>query len=70
MGRQVNSRSIHHDTLADRMHKSVPSLDTVLDRNNFSDPLTAVPCALSATFHSVIGSFLGAIWRLRPPRTN
>jgi hypothetical protein len=29
-------------------------------------PLTALPCAISATFHSVIGSILAGIWRLRP----
>lgn len=40
-------------------------LGTVLARNNFADPLTAVPCAISATFHSIIGSFLAGIWRLR-----
>jgi BASS family bile acid:Na+ symporter len=31
-------------------------------------PLTALPCAISATFHSVIGSLLAGIWRLRPAR--
>jgi BASS family bile acid:Na+ symporter len=29
-------------------------------------PLTALPCAISATFHSVIGSMLAGIWRLYP----
>lgn len=43
-------------------------LGTVLARNNFADPLTAVPCAISATFHSVIGSFLAGIWRIQPPK--
>jgi hypothetical protein len=27
-----------------------------------------VPCAISATFHSVLGSILAGLWRLRPPR--
>ncbi|HMP82746.1 MAG TPA: bile acid:sodium symporter family protein [Verrucomicrobiota bacterium] len=31
-------------------------------------PDSALPCAISATFHSVIGSILAGIWRLRPPR--
>jgi predicted Na+-dependent transporter len=31
-------------------------------------PLTALPCAISATFHSVIGSLLAGVWRLRPVR--
>jgi len=28
-------------------------------------PLAALPCAISATFHSVIGSVLAGVWRLR-----
>jgi len=43
-------------------------LGAVLARRHFSDPLTALPCAISATFHSVIGSILAGIWRLRPPK--
>jgi BASS family bile acid:Na+ symporter len=43
-------------------------LATVLARRHFVDPLTAVPCAISATFHSVIGSFLAGVWRLRTPQ--
>lgn len=31
-------------------------------------PSAALPCALSATFHSVIGSVLAGIWRLRTER--
>lgn len=43
-------------------------LGVVLARNNFTDPLTPVPCAISSVFHSVIGSLLAGLWRLRPPR--
>jgi BASS family bile acid:Na+ symporter len=43
-------------------------LGVVLARKHFADPLTAVPCAISATFHSIIGSFLAGIWRLKPVR--
>ncbi|MBI4664301.1 MAG: bile acid:sodium symporter family protein [Verrucomicrobia bacterium] len=42
-------------------------LGVVLARKHFVDPLTAVPCAISATFHSILGSFLAGIWRVRPP---
>jgi bile acid:Na+ symporter, BASS family len=43
-------------------------LGVVLARN-FKDPVTgislaAVPCAISATMHSVIGSLLAGIWRV------
>lgn len=44
-------------------------LGVVLAQRNFPTlPATATPCAISATFHSVIGSFLAGLWRLRPPR--
>jgi BASS family bile acid:Na+ symporter len=41
-------------------------LGAVLARQHFADPLTALPCAISATIHSVIGSIMAAWWRLRP----
>jgi BASS family bile acid:Na+ symporter len=40
-------------------------LGTVLAQRHFADPLTAVPCAISAVFHSVIGSVLAGWWRWR-----
>jgi BASS family bile acid:Na+ symporter len=40
-------------------------LGAVLARSHFADPLTALPCALSATVHSVIGSVLAGWWRWR-----
>lgn len=40
-------------------------LGVVLARQNFADPLTAIPSAISSLFHSLIGSFLAAIWRSR-----
>lgn len=39
-------------------------LGVVLARGHFADPLTAVPCAISSVFHSVIGSVLAGWWRL------
>lgn len=41
-------------------------LGVVLARKHFADPLTALPCAISAVFHSVIGSVIAGWWRLRP----
>jgi len=42
-------------------------LGVVLARRHFpAEPLTAVPCAISAVTHSVIGSLLAAVWRLAP----
>jgi bile acid:Na+ symporter, BASS family len=45
-------------------------LGVVLAKKHFADPLTgislaAVPCAISSVFHSVIGSVLAGVWRLR-----
>jgi BASS family bile acid:Na+ symporter len=41
-------------------------LGTALAQRHFPDPLTALPCAISATVHSVIGSILAAVWRMIP----
>jgi BASS family bile acid:Na+ symporter len=38
-------------------------LGVVLARQNFADPLTAAPSAVSSLFHSLIASVLAAIWR-------
>uniref|UniRef100_A0A7S3QN71 Bile acid:sodium symporter n=1 Tax=Dunaliella tertiolecta TaxID=3047 RepID=A0A7S3QN71_DUNTE len=43
------------------------TLGAVLASLHFSDPLVAVPCAISACCHSVIGSLLAAWWRDRTP---
>jgi BASS family bile acid:Na+ symporter len=43
-------------------------LGVVLARRHFVDPLTAVPCAISSVFHSVIGSILAGWWRWRDRR--
>lgn len=42
-------------------------LGAVLARLHFADPSTALPAAVSATFHSVIGSALAAWWARHPP---
>jgi len=42
-------------------------LGAALARAHFTAlPLAALPCAISATFHSVIGSVLAGYWRMRP----
>lgn len=43
-------------------------LGAALAQNNFPQlPTAPVPCAISAVFHSVMGSMLAAVWRLRTP---
>src|SRR5690606_28105071 len=41
-------------------------LGVVLARRHFADPLTAVPGAISAVCHSVLGSLVAGYWRWRP----
>jgi len=41
-------------------------LGAVLATKHFADPATALPSAISATIHSIIGSMLAARWRHRP----
>ncbi len=43
------------------------TLGAVLASVHFAaDPLVAVPCAISACTHSVLGSLLAAYWRGKP----
>jgi len=41
------------------------ALGVVLASAHFADPLVAVPCAISATVHSVMGSALAGYWKHR-----
>jgi BASS family bile acid:Na+ symporter len=40
-------------------------LGVVLARQNFVDPMVAIPSAISSLCHSLIGSLVAAIWRRR-----
>jgi BASS family bile acid:Na+ symporter len=42
-------------------------LGAVLARQNFADPLVAIPSAISSVFHSVIASALAAVWSRTAP---
>lgn len=42
-------------------------LGAVLSRNNFADPLVAIPSAISSLMHSLIGSVLAGFWRNSDP---
>ncbi len=44
-------------------------LGVVLAKSSFPQmPAAPTPCAISAVFHSVIGSILAGIWRAMPPK--
>ncbi|MGB8331440.1 MAG: hypothetical protein WCE62_15045, partial [Polyangiales bacterium] len=42
-------------------------LGAVLAQAHFANPLTAIPSAISAITHCIIGSALAAWWSRRPP---
>jgi len=69
------ARLLRHDTqvcrtIAIEVGMQNSGLGVVLARTSFPNlPAAPIPCAISATFHSVIGSVLAGIWRLRPPPT-
>jgi BASS family bile acid:Na+ symporter len=44
-------------------------LGVVLAKRHFASPLAPVPCAISATFHSIIGSACAAWWRMNQAKT-
>jgi bile acid:Na+ symporter, BASS family len=70
----ISSRLLRCDELTSRtisievgMQNS--GLAAALATKHFANlPLATLPCAISATFHSVIGSLLAGFWRLRPAR--
>lgn len=66
-GRFVGFNATDRRTLSIEVGMQNSGLGTVLAQRHFADPLTAVPCAISATFHSIIGSLLAGIWRLGAP---
>jgi BASS family bile acid:Na+ symporter len=46
-------------------------LGAVLAKSSFAHlPAAPTPCAISAVFHSIIGSLLAGMWRAFPPKTN
>ncbi len=45
-------------------------LGVVLARQNFVDPLVAIPSAISSLFHSLIGSLVAAYWRWSASRAD
>jgi bile acid:Na+ symporter, BASS family len=66
--RMFGGETATHRTISIEVGMQNSGLGVVLARQHFADPLTAVPCAISSVFHSVIGSLLAAIWRFRSPK--
>jgi BASS family bile acid:Na+ symporter len=58
---------INRRTISIEVGMQNSGLGATLARQHFTSlPLAPLPCAISATFHSVIGSLLAGLWRWRP----
>ncbi len=66
-GRLLLRRELAARTVAIEVGMQNSGLGVVLAQQNFANPLVALPCALSALFHSLVGSVAAAIWRATPP---
>ncbi len=64
-GRLLLGRELAARTIAIEVGMQNSGLGVVLAQQNFANPLVALPCALSALFHSLVGSLAAAIWRAR-----
>ncbi len=64
-GRLVLRREIAARTVAIEVRMQNSGLGVVLAQQNFANPLVALPCAISAVFHSLIGSAAAALWRTK-----
>ena len=64
-GRVVLRREIAARTVAIEVGMQNSGLGVVLAQQNFANPLVALPCAISAVFHSLIGSAAAALWRTK-----
>ena len=67
-GRLLLGRELAARTVAIEVGMQNSGLGVVLAQQNFANPLVALPSALSALFHSLVGSLAAAIWRATPPR--
>ena len=62
-GRLFLRRELAARTVSIEVGMQNSGLGVVLAQQNFASPLVALPCALSALFHSLIGSLAAAFWR-------
>jgi len=68
VSRFITKDKITSRTISIEVGMQNSGLGVVLARQNFADPLVAIPSAISSLFHSLIGSFLAAIWRIERGR--
>ncbi len=63
--RILRRSEIEARTIAIEVGMQNSGLGVVLAGQNFANPLVAVPSAISSLVHSLVGSVLAGIWRLR-----
>lgn len=63
LSKLISKNEIASRTISIEVGMQNSGLGVVLARNNFSDPLVAIPSAISSLFHSLIASILAGIWR-------
>ena len=61
--RMITGRLLTARTISIEVGMQNSGLGVVLARQNFANPLVAIPSAISSLFHSIIGSLLAALWR-------
>ncbi len=64
-GRYWLKRESESRTVSIEVGMQNSGLGVVLAQQNFSNPLVALPCAISAVFHSLLGSLVAAVWRAK-----
>ena len=65
-GRLLLGRELTARTISIEVGMQTSGLGVVLAQQNFASPLVAIPSAISAVFHSIVGSAAAAIWRNQP----
>ncbi len=69
LARILGYQEIIRRTISIEVGMQNSALGVALANRHFPQmPLAPVPCAISAIFHSVIGSVLAGFWRLNPPQ--
>ncbi len=63
IARLLSRKEIAARTISIEVGMQNSGLGVVLARQNFADPLFAIPSAISSLFHSLIASLLAAVWR-------
>jgi BASS family bile acid:Na+ symporter len=66
LARLTGSNLVTARTVSIEVGMQSSGLGVVLARQNFADPLFAIPSAISSLFHSLIASLLAAAWRRSP----